>query len=708
MMNYQHISSPRCIIDPSDDEDLFEIESVSQSLESLHADEPLPDASIARKTSTNQFKSPVCEVDYKLHLDNTIKHLTFGDSESTPIGPDKRACDVSAQRKASEARPTPYIIHQLPALSLEPITVKNCGKRLPEFRKYVARLGYSEKEAVELLLNHVDEELAALYKYLPSRFSNNMDKICEFFCGGEQQPIGRLPNEVLQMSQKPDETVASWLARISTAVQKYLGTSDIADLQKRFLFVNGLRYPYNRRVGNIASLSMYEIVQRCAKPREDEQFEVSKPSEVPATQQRRQTNQPSPPPPCYICKKRGHFALRCPQNPRNFGKSIPLLFNSQHLSATSINSHFICFDVYTPLGAFSAIVDTGSQVSLIRGDSLPNGARVLPSCLKVVGIDGTPTWVTSVWETEIIHGNERYPMHFYILNTLPFQMIIGLDSIRRLKLSIGYPPQSPALCEPEASPLHVNSAVRISNEGELPTQAINLLREFSHLFANSDNELGTFKDFVVRIDTGDGTAIKQRCRPIPFALRNKVYQQIQELLKAGIITHSTSDYAAPIVLQTKKDGSLRLCGDYKKLNAITVKTAYPLPRPSEAFKLMSGSNVFSVIDLRKGFHQLQLHPADCHKTAFTTPFGLFEYKKLPFGLTNGPGDFQRAMDRTFGNPPPPYMYVYMDDIIVFSQNETEHLVHLRRVFERLLSVGLKLTPKNVIFSARPLHLWVIV
>ena len=155
------------------------------------------------------------------------------------------------------------------------------------------------------------------------------------------------------------------------------------------------------------------------------------------------------------------------------------------------------------------------------------------------------------------------------------------------------------------------------------------------------------------------------------------------LLSRAHIRPSTSPYGAPILFVRKKDGSLRLCVDYRGLNNITVKNRYPLPRVDELLDRLHGATVFSKIDLRHGYHQIRIDPEDIPKTAFRTRYGHFEYTVMPFGLTNAPATFQRLMHDIFRPHLDSFIIIYLDDILVFSRNMEEHQDHLRTTLSTL-------------------------
>ena len=160
------------------------------------------------------------------------------------------------------------------------------------------------------------------------------------------------------------------------------------------------------------------------------------------------------------------------------------------------------------------------------------------------------------------------------------------------------------------------------------------------------------------------------------------------------LSPSTSPWASPIVLVRKKDGSTRFCVDYRKLNCLTRKDAYPIPKIDETLDTLAGAKLFSTLDLRSGYWQVQVNPEHRDKTAFCTPEGLFEFNVMPFGLCNAPATFQRLMDSVLAGLHWKTCLVYIDDIIVVGKSFDEHLCNLQAVLERLRRAGLKLHPRK--------------
>ncbi|GJQ92507.1 putative reverse transcriptase domain-containing protein [Tanacetum coccineum] len=159
--------------------------------------------------------------------------------------------------------------------------------------------------------------------------------------------------------------------------------------------------------------------------------------------------------------------------------------------------------------------------------------------------------------------------------------------------------------------------------------------------------------------------------------------QLQELVDQGFIRPSTSPWGASVLFVKKKDGSFRMCIDYRELNKLTVKNRYPLPMIDDLFDQLQGSSVYSKIDLRSGYHQLRVRDEGIPKNAFRTRYGHYEFQVMPFGLTNAPAVFMDLMNRVCKPYLDKFVIVFIDDILIYSRNKEEHANHLRIILELL-------------------------
>jgi len=225
-------------------------------------------------------------------------------------------------------------------------------------------------------------------------------------------------------------------------------------------------------------------------------------------------------------------------------------------------------------------------------------------------------------------------------------------------------------------------------------QVVDFLREYDDMFSRSAFDMGRTTLVEHMIDTGTQRPIRQPLRRHPRAHLEEIDQQVNELLQNDFIEPAASPWASNVVLVRKKDGSYRLCVDYRQLNAATYKDSYPLPHIDTCLGSMNGAVWFSTLDLRSGYHNIPIREADRDKTAFITRRGCFRYKVMPFGLTCAPSVFQRLMDLVLCGLTYETCLVYLDDIIVFSRDFDTHLELLREIFTRLRLANLKVHIKK--------------
>ena len=230
-----------------------------------------------------------------------------------------------------------------------------------------------------------------------------------------------------------------------------------------------------------------------------------------------------------------------------------------------------------------------------------------------------------------------------------------------------------------------------------------LLTKHAAGFIKDKQDLGYTEAVHHRLRTTDSIPVAQPYRRIPPHQLQEVQEHIKGLLAQNVIVESHSPYAAPAVIVRKKDGGIRLCVDYRRLNAKTVGDAYPLPRIQESFDALVGAQFFSTLDLASGYYQIAMHPDDQHKTAFVTPMGLFEYTRMPMGLSSAPATFQRLMQSTMSDFIFQFLLVYLDDLLVYSKTFDEHLAHLDRLLQRIIDAGLKLKMDKCQFLRRQVH-----
>ncbi|GBG75978.1 hypothetical protein CBR_g21220 [Chara braunii] len=220
-----------------------------------------------------------------------------------------------------------------------------------------------------------------------------------------------------------------------------------------------------------------------------------------------------------------------------------------------------------------------------------------------------------------------------------------------------------------------------------------LLEEFKDLTEPPTGTVSRPIQHRIEIEPGSRTPKGAVYRMSPRELE-ELRKQLDELLEKGWIRPSSSPFGAPVLFVPKKEGKLRMCIDYRGLNAITVKNAEPLPRIDDLLDRVQGAKYFSKIDLKSGYHQIEVHPDDQYKTVFRTRYGHYEFIVMPFGLTNAPTTFQRCMNDLFRPWLDRFVVVYLDDILVFSRTLEEHQGHLRQVLEKLREANFKINAKK--------------
>ncbi|GBM30716.1 Transposon Ty3-I Gag-Pol polyprotein [Araneus ventricosus] len=232
---------------------------------------------------------------------------------------------------------------------------------------------------------------------------------------------------------------------------------------------------------------------------------------------------------------------------------------------------------------------------------------------------------------------------------------------------------------------------------------LHLLEDFGDIFdfnrASKNHGNTTVKH---KINTGDSLPIKHRPYRVSAAERAVIKTEVQKMLKEDVINSSESPWSSPVVLVKKKNGEWRFCVDYRRLNKVTKKDLYPLPRIDDALDYLAGARIFSMMDLKSGYWQVELDDKDREKTAFVTPDGLFEFKVMPFGLFNAPATFERMMDSVLRGLKWNICLCYLDDIIVFAPNFQEHQVRLRKVLTCIQEAGLSLNSSKCCFGKKKL------
>lgn len=346
------------------------------------------------------------------------------------------------------------------------------------------------------------------------------------------------------------------------------------------------------------------------------------------------------------------------------------------------------------------MVDTGSNKNFCKPE-LSAGSLLMSNPL-VVSTAGGPIEINKKIIGKFFAGHGVLdPITFYILPGLTtFDGIIGDDTLKELGAVVDRKNNVLLLRDTIRIPLKakISSYLNYILSEPLPIKIgdkINkIIAKHRNLFGPLNDSQAVHTNVQAEIRTTTSEPIYSKSYPYPAAMRTEVERQISELLSEGIIRPSKSPYNSPIWVVSKKpkpngEKQYRLVVDYKRLNAVTVPDAYPIPDINATLASLGNAKFFTTIDLTSGFHQIAMKPSDIPKTAFSTMNGKFEFLRLPFGLKNAPAIFQRMIDDVLKEFIGKICYVYIDDIIVFGRSEEETLNNVDTIFGRLEEANLK-------------------
>ena len=292
---------------------------------------------------------------------------------------------------------------------------------------------------------------------------------------------------------------------------------------------------------------------------------------------------------------------------------------------------------------------------------------------------------------------------------------LGIDSIQHLNCPEYYSQRKVVLdsdaseqdykcseeeTSPEYSPGVPKHLQKLFEESSLllsESQAAELgsvLSEYQDRFSKGDEDLGCFTKIKHQIDTNDARPIRQKMRRTPIGFQDEEDKLLKKMLASKVVEESNSAWASPSVLVRKKDGTVRWCIDFRAVNSVTVKDAYPLPNIEECLDTLAGSQFFSTLDMASGYWQIEMEEKDKPKTAFLTKHGLYQFTRMPFGLCNAPSTFQRAMHLVFRGMTWRNILTYLDDLMIVGQDFDDHMNNLKMALDRLRSFDLKLKPKK--------------
>ncbi|KAJ9538736.1 hypothetical protein OSB04_031469 [Centaurea solstitialis] len=414
---------------------------------------------------------------------------------------------------------------------------------------------------------------------------------------------------------------------------------------------------------------------------------------------------------CFLCGEVGHMAKDC-KNPRDTSKgndSKPTGGRVFALSASqAANSGMISGILSIGTRDVYVLFDTGeiySVVSSIVARHLHVPCSLLESPVVIGTLLGSSEVVTREYRgCPIEIGDQIREADLLPISMFDFDVILGIDWLTKHRAFIDCEAKQVIFGDKnkpdfvfqgsqpkrEAKIISVLKAQKLFSHGcegylayvkdtsaeERSPESQPVVREFLDVFPDELPGVPPIREveFTIDLIPGSEPISKAPYRMAPVELL-ELKEQLQELLDRGFIRPSVSPWGAPVLFVKKKDGSMRLCIDYRELNRVTIRNRYPLPRIDDLFDQLQGAKYFSKIDLRSGYHQLRVKEQDVPKTAFRTRYGHYEFLVMPFGLTNAPAVFMDLMNRVFSAYLDKFVIVFIDDILVFSKSKEEHEDH---------------------------------
>lgn len=330
------------------------------------------------------------------------------------------------------------------------------------------------------------------------------------------------------------------------------------------------------------------------------------------------------------------------------------------------------------------LVDTGAEISLLP---VRDDRNAKPGDLKLYAVNNTR--IDTYGERfRTLHLGIRPITWIFCVAAVPYP-IIGADLLKRYGLLVDLKGKS--LIDPQVNSFTRGVIKQVATLSmstiDSSTKFVEILQEFPGVVGIEQPPIIKWSDVFHHIVT-TGPSVASRARRLSPDKLRAAKVEFKRLVELGICRPSNNPWASPIRLVMKKDGQWRVCGDYRGVNAVTVPDKFPIPHLHDCVAILRNKKIFSKLDLFKAYHQLPMTPEDIPKTAVITPFGLFEYKVITFGLSNAAQSFQRYIFRALGDLE--FVFAYIDDVLIASASPEEHKAHLRVVLQRLKECNLRL------------------
>ena len=346
------------------------------------------------------------------------------------------------------------------------------------------------------------------------------------------------------------------------------------------------------------------------------------------------------------------------------------------------------------------LVDGGALVSIVP--PTPSQKVQGPRGAALTAANGSPITCYGTVEEEVVIEGRSYLFEFVVADVQ--QRILGADFLAAFALAPNHRDGNILSLETleevanSASPSTPNTSSinRVASAAATPSKYDELLQSYPEIITPSFTLKEVRHGVEHHIPTGDNRPVQSRARRLSPEKLAVAKAEIEKLVQLGVCKRAKSEWSSPLLVTTKPDGGWRVCGDFWRLNAMTPDDKYPVRTLQDFTAELAGKRIFSKVDLLKGYHQVPVRQEDIKKTAVVTPFGLFTFPRTPFGLKNAGQDFQRLMDEILGDVP--RIFVYIDDILVASENEDQHLEDLRHTFETLKDNGLVVNQKKCVLG----------